>query len=64
MTPEEMTRIFDLSDTTKASGTGLGPSVCHQSVRDHGATIDVQSRPGPGSIFVLTFPPGTSEVSA
>jgi PAS domain S-box-containing protein len=64
MGPEERTRIFDPFYTTKASGTGLGLSVSHQIIQDHGATIDVQSRPGAGTTFVLTFPSATSGVSA
>ena len=37
-------------------GTGLGPSISYGIVRDHHGTVDVQSRPGEGTTFVLTFP--------
>ncbi|MEK7837809.1 MAG: ATP-binding protein, partial [candidate division NC10 bacterium] len=42
--------------TTKSNGTGLGLSISHGIVRDHGGTLDVQSHPGKGTTFVITFP--------
>jgi PAS domain S-box-containing protein len=62
--PGELAKIFDPFYTTKPQGTGLGLSVSHQIVRDHGATIDVTSSPDGGTTFVVTFPPATSQVSA
>jgi signal transduction histidine kinase len=54
--PEALPRVFDPFYTTKASGTGLGLSVTYGIVHDHNGTIDVQSAPGQGTTFVLTFP--------
>jgi hypothetical protein len=54
--PETISKIFDPFYTTKRTGTGLGLSVTYGIIKDHGGTIDVQSRPGAGTIFVLTFP--------
>jgi signal transduction histidine kinase len=54
--PEVLPRIFDPFFSTKPSGTGLGLSITDGIVRDHGGTIDVESRPGTGTRFVLTFP--------
>ena len=54
--PEAMSRIFDPFYTTKSSGTGLGLSVSYGIIRDHNGTVDVESAPGKGTTFLLTFP--------
>jgi PAS domain S-box-containing protein len=54
--PEILPRIFDPFYTTKSDGTGLGLSISYNIVREHKGTIDVESLPGKGTIFVLTFP--------
>jgi len=54
--PEVISKIFDPFYTTKRTGTGLGLSVTYGIIKDHGGTIDVLSRPGSGTTFVLTFP--------
>lgn len=54
--PEHLPHIFEPFFTTKPSGTGLGLSVTYGILNDHNATIDVESAPGQGTRFVVTFP--------
>jgi PAS domain S-box-containing protein len=61
---EALPRIFDPFYTTKPHGTGLGLSISYGIVRDHQGTCDVQSTPGVGTTFVLTFPATTKEPPA
>ena len=46
----------DGSRSRDTGGTGLGLSIVKHVVQRHGGSIDVQSEPGKGSSFRLTFP--------
>ena len=54
--PEALSKIFDPFYTTKRTGTGLGLSVSYAIVQAHQGTVAVESRPGMGITFILTFP--------
>jgi signal transduction histidine kinase len=58
MTPEIMARIFDPYYTTKEvdGGTGLGLSVVHRIVKDHGGAVICKSAPGKGTVFEIYLP--------
>jgi signal transduction histidine kinase len=52
--PDELP-VFDAFFTTKDQGTGLGLSLAHRIIADHGGTIAVSSRPG-RTCFTFTLP--------
>ncbi|MBN2431301.1 MAG: PAS domain-containing protein [Acidobacteria bacterium] len=56
--PENLERIFSKGFTTKrrGMGTGLGLAISLNIMKDHGGSIEVESRPGQGSTFSLRFP--------
>lgn len=54
--PEVLPDIFEPLFTTKRHGTGLGLAVAQQLVFRNGGTIDVESRVGEGTKFILRFP--------
>ena len=58
MTEGQVERIFDPFFTTKpvGAGTGLGLSLVHGIVLDHGAALEVDSRRGAGTTFSIFLP--------
>jgi signal transduction histidine kinase len=54
--PERLERIWSPFHTSKAAGTGLGLAITRKLVEAHQGTIEVDSRPGEGTEFVVRFP--------
>ncbi len=56
--PEDLPNVFDPFFTTKdvGEGTGLGLSIAYGIVREHGGWIDVSSKVGEGSCFMIYLP--------
>jgi two-component system, NtrC family, sensor histidine kinase HydH len=53
---QNLDRIFDPFFTTKAGGTGLGLSVAHRIVTQHGGTITAENNPAGGITFSVHLP--------
>ena len=63
--PEEnLEHIFDPFFTSKDEGSGLGLSISHQIVQEHGGYILVQSKVGEGTSFFINLPAGKTVRSA
>jgi PAS domain S-box-containing protein len=55
----ENVKIFDLFETTKPGGTGLGLVIVQQIISAHGGSISYTSEPNRGTTFRLTLPSAT-----
>ncbi len=55
LTAQEAARIFEPFYSTKGS-TGLGLSICHSIVRQHGGDLSASAREGGGALLRLSLP--------
>jgi signal transduction histidine kinase len=55
---ENLEHIFDPFFTNKDEGSGLGLSISHQIVQEHGGYIVVESKVGQGTSFFINLPVG------
>ncbi len=53
---EDLRKIFEPFFTTKESGTGLGMSITLGHIHQHGGIINVESKPGLGTTFMVRLP--------
>lgn len=56
--PENLDHIFDPFFTSKEEGSGLGLSISHQIVQEHGGYVKVESEVGKGTTVLVNVPVG------
>lgn len=56
MSEKTLARVFEPYYTTKANGTGLGLTMVYKIVKEFSGDIQVESKEGEGSAFVITLP--------
>ncbi len=62
--PADLPRVFDAFYTTKAKGTGLGLTVCHQVAINHQGTITISGEPHQGTTVTVVLPRAVTEPCA
>jgi anti-sigma regulatory factor (Ser/Thr protein kinase)/PAS domain-containing protein len=60
---EDVDRIFEPFYTTSESGTGLGLAITHGIIEQHGGTVEVESKMGQGTSFIIRLPLDNGENS-
>jgi C4-dicarboxylate-specific signal transduction histidine kinase len=63
LAPESLERVFDAFYTTKASGLGLGLSICRPIIEAHDGRLWARPNPPHGIIFQFTVPAHTGSAS-
>jgi len=51
-----LNKIFDPFFTTKDTGNGLGLATCYSIIKNHKGTIEIESKLGIGSTFIIYLP--------
>lgn len=55
ISPEQMLHLFEPFFSTKTQGTGLGLPLCLSIAERHNGRIDVESKEGEGTVFIVIF---------
>jgi signal transduction histidine kinase len=61
--PEYFDGVFDAFYTTKASGTGMGLSICRSIIHAHGGKLWAGANEPRGAVFQFTLPGAERELT-
>jgi two-component system, LuxR family, sensor histidine kinase DctS len=61
--PEMKEHLFNAFRSNKSSGMGIGLSFCRSVLEQLGGSIQYESRPGGGSIFLVSLPTNTMKAN-
>lgn len=64
LAPEVAARLFQPFVSTKPSGMGVGLSICHSIISQHGGRIWAEANPDGGTIFRFTLPAAEERAAA
>jgi signal transduction histidine kinase len=59
--PQHLQRVFEPFYTTKASGVGMGLSICRSIIEGHGGRLWAEANEPRGTIFQFTLPAAQDE---
>ena len=59
--PKHLQRVFEPFYTTKASGVGMGLSICRSIIDAHGGRFWADANQPRGAVFQFTLPAGLEE---
>ncbi|MCX5798833.1 MAG: ATP-binding protein, partial [Proteobacteria bacterium] len=59
--PEIMDKLFSPFFTTKEKGTGLGLAISYGIIERHAGKIDIETKLGKGSTFIISLPVSADE---
>ena len=57
----QQSKVFDPFFTTKANSSGIGLSICHRIILDHGGVLRLNSAENRGTLFTIELPLKTRE---
>ena len=62
--PKNLDRVFDAFYTTKASGVGMGLSICRSIIHAHGGQLSAHVNPPRGAVFRFILPGADHELTS
>ncbi|HSJ23367.1 MAG TPA: ATP-binding protein [Longimicrobiales bacterium] len=62
--PHVFDKYYQIGETARSKGAGLGLTIAHDIIEEHGGTISVSSQEGAGTTFRIRLPSSRKEMEA